>query len=152
MCLFLFAWLSISKTLPVFRQKDNLLLPRCTILLTRQTSHSEIFILLIMQTRHTSDSLFQTITNHPGSPPHLSHILFSTWNHTLAAFSVGSVEGKQTTRSLRTVLTHPSWQCSHRESAPAGERSLCSRGEAQTSSFGSKEGNQRRTQRQGCCS
>lgn len=27
-----------------------------------------------MQTRHTSDSLFQTITNHPGSLPRLSHI------------------------------------------------------------------------------
>lgn len=67
-------WLCTLKTVLVFRLKDNLLLPRCVVLLTRQTSQSEIFILLIMQTRHASDSLFQTITNHPGSLPRLSHI------------------------------------------------------------------------------
>lgn len=116
MYLLLFAWLGISKALLVFRQKDNLLLPRCIILLTRQTSQSEIFILLIMQTHHTSGSLFQTITNPPGLPPHLSHVLLSTWNHTLAALSGASVKGKQTTPSPRAALTHPKWQRSHEES------------------------------------
>lgn len=90
-------------------KKDNvlLLLPRCVILLTRQTSQSEIFILLIMQTHHTSDSLFQTITNHPGSPPHLSHILLSTWKHTLAALSGWFSEGKADHTKLKGCSNPP---------------------------------------------
>lgn len=132
----LFAWLSISETLAVFRQKDNLLLPSCVILLTRQTSQSAIFILLVRQTRQASDSLSQIITNHPGSPPHSSHELFSTWNHTLAALPVASVKGRRTTRNPRAVLTHPN---STTGRDPRGKmlqlgRAACA---AQISSFGS---------------
>jgi len=64
-----------------------------------------------MQTRHKSDSLSQTLTNHPGSPPHLSHIPSCQTKPSICRF-LSSAKGKWLTRRLGAALTYTDWHCS----------------------------------------